>query len=129
MNTTLNPKSVRAPSGAYSHTVKVPNNAEWLLISGQIGVDAKGQVASGIRRQADQTFKNILACLKENGMAKKDLIKFTVYLTDPRFIADYRAARKRFIGDATVPTSTLLIIDGLAAAELLIEIEAWAAKV
>jgi len=128
MNTKLNPESVRAPGGAYSHTVKVPKNAEWLLISGQIGVDAKGKVADGIRKQADQTFNNILACLKENGMSKKDLVKFTVYLTDPRFIADYRASRKRFIGDSIVPTSTLLIIDGLAAPELLIEIEAWAAK-
>jgi enamine deaminase RidA (YjgF/YER057c/UK114 family) len=128
MNTTLNPKAVRAPGGAYSHTVKVPGNAEWLLISGQIGIDTNGQIANGIRKQADQTFKNILACLKENAMAKKDLVKFTVYLTDSRFIADYRAARKRFIGDATVPTSTLLIIDGLAVPELLIEIEAWAAK-
>jgi len=128
MNSLLNPQAVHPPGGAYSHTVKVPKNAEWLLISGQIGMDTHGQVASGIRKQADQIFKNILACLKENGLSKKHLVKFTVYLTDARFIADYRAARKRFIGDTTVPTSTLLIIDGLAAPELLIEIEAWAAN-
>lgn len=128
MNTTLNPKTVRAPAGVYSHTVRVPENAEWLLISGQVGVDTRGRIGEGIRKQADQTFKNILACLKENGMNKKDLVKFTVYLTDSRHIADYRASRKRFIGDATVPTSTLLIVDGLALPELVIEIEAWAAR-
>ena len=128
MNKMLNPKAVRAPAGAYSHTVKVPKNAEWLLIAGQIGVDVRGQVADGIRKQADQTFRNILACLKANGLSKKHLVKFTVFLTDARYIAEYRAARKRFIGDAIVPTSTLLIVEGLAAPELQIEIEAWAAK-
>lgn len=128
MHAMLNPKTVHAPAGAYSHTVKIPKNAEWLLIAGQVGVNVKGQVADGIRKQADQTFQNILACLKESGMTKKNLVKFTVYLTDARFIADYRASRKRFIGDAIVPSSTLLIVDGLAAPELLIEIEAWAAK-
>ena len=128
MNTTLNPQKVHEPGGRYSHTVKVPGNAEWLLISGQVGISAKGKVASGIRKQADQVFKNILACLKENGMSKKDLVKFTVYLTDPRFVEEYRASRQQHIGDDTVPTSTLLIVSGLASPDMLIEIEAWAAK-
>ena len=61
-------------------------------------------------------------------MGKKDLVKFTVYLTDPRHIEEYRASRKRNIGNSTVPTSTLLIVAGLAAPEMVIEIEAWAAK-
>ena len=60
----------------------MPANAEWLVISGQVGVNAKGQIVDGIRKQAEQAFRNILACLKEGGMAKKDLVKFTVFLTD-----------------------------------------------
>lgn len=128
MNTKLNPKSVPKPLGAYTHTIKVPKDSEWLVLSGQVGVDAKGKLAVGIRKQSEQVFRNILACLKENGMAKKDLVKFTVYLTDSRLIDEYRAARKRIIGDATLPTSTLVIVQGLAAPEMLIEIEAWAAK-
>lgn len=128
MNTRLNPKSVYTPVGAYSQTVKIPATAEWLMISGQVGMDKKGKLPGGIRKQAEQTFRNILACLKENGMTKKDLVKFTVYLTDSRFVADYRVARKRVIGDATLPTSTLLIVEGLASPDMLIEIEAWAAR-
>ena len=61
-------------------------------------------------------------------MAKKDLVKFTVFLTDPRQIDAYRQARKKVIGDATLPASTLLVIDGLASPDMLIEIEAQAAK-
>ena len=66
--------------------------------------------------------------LKDNGMAKKDLVKFTVFLTDPRHIEIYRAARKKVIGDATIPASTLLVVNGLASPDMLIEIEALAAK-
>ena len=129
MNTASCPQGVHKPGGAYSHTVKIPKNAEWLVIAGQVGVDAKGKLApGGIRKQADQVFKNILTCLKANGMSKKDLVKFTVYLTDARFIEDYRAARKRYIGDNVLPTSTLVIVEGLASPDMLIEIEAWAAK-
>ena len=128
MNQLVNPKTVHKPLGAYTHSVKVPRDAEWLIMSGQVGINAKGQLADGIRKQAEQVFRNILACLRENGMRKSDLVKFTVFLTDPRHVEPYRAARKKVIGDATLPASTLLIIDGLASPDMLIEIEASAAK-
>ena len=124
----VNPKSSSKPQGAYSHSVKVPANAEWLVISGQVGLDGKGKLQVGIRKQTEQVFRNILACLKENGMTKKHLVKFTVFLTDPRSIDAYRAARKKLIGDETLPASTLLIVDGLASPDMLVEIEATAAK-
>ncbi len=124
----VNPPKVHAPVGAYSHSVRVAANAEWLVIAGQVGVNAKGQVAKGIERQSEQAFRNILACLKANGMDKKDLVKFTVFLTDPRHIAAYRAARQKVIGDDVLPASTLLIVDALAMPELLIEVEASAAR-
>ncbi len=123
-----NPKGVRPPLGAYSHTVKVPAGAEWLLISGQVGIDPRGHLAAGVRKQAEQAFRNVLACLRAHGMAKRHLVKFTIFLTDGRFIEDYRAARHKIIGDADLPTSTLLIVEGLARPDMLVEIEAWAAK-
>jgi enamine deaminase RidA (YjgF/YER057c/UK114 family) len=124
----LNPKSVHKPAGAYSHSAKIPANAELLMIAGQVGVDPKGKLQTGIRNQSEQAFRNILAIVRENGMQKRHLVKFTVYLTDPRDIEAYRAARKKIIGDAILPPSTLLIIDGLASPDMLIEIEAMAAK-
>jgi enamine deaminase RidA (YjgF/YER057c/UK114 family) len=128
MNKLVNPKAVHAPLGAYTHSIKVPRDAEWLVVAGQVGMNAKGQVLDGIRKQAEQAFRNIPACLKESGMRKNNLVKFNVYLTDSRHIDPYRAARKKVIGDATQPASTLLVIDGLASPDLLIEVEAWAAK-
>jgi enamine deaminase RidA (YjgF/YER057c/UK114 family) len=40
-------------------------------------------------------FRNIVACLREHKMRKSDLVKFTVFLTDPRYVEAYRAARKK----------------------------------
>ena len=124
----VNPKASHKPIGAYTHSVKIPRDAEWLMIAGQVGMNGKGQLQDGIRKQAEQAFRNVLACLRENKMRKSDLVKFTVFLTDPRHVEAYRAARKKVIGDDTVPASTLLIIDGLASPDMLIEVEAMAAK-
>ena len=128
MNEFVNAKTVHPPIGVYNHGVKVPAGAEWLVMSGQVGVDAKGKLGEGIRKQAELAFRNVLACLREAGMRKSDLVKFTVYLTDPRHIEGYRAARKRVVGEDCRPASTLLLIQGLAQPEMLIEIDAIAAK-
>ena len=128
MNQIVNPKSVHKPLGAYSHTVRIPRDAELLMIAGQVGMNAKGQLQVGIRKQAEQAFRNVLACLKEAGMRKQHLVKVTTFLTDPRHVDAYRAARKKIFGETTAPAATLLIVDGLASADMLIEVEAMAAK-
>ena len=129
MNVSSNAAAVHKPLGKYCHTTLVPASARWLVVSGQVGIDKSGKLATNLRKQAEQCFRNILACLRENGMGKGDLVKTTVYLTDSRFIDDYRLARSRIIGDATLFTSTLVVVGGLASPDILIEIEAWAAKV
>ena len=128
MNQQLNPEKVHAPLGAYSHTIAVPANARWLTVAGQVGVSPSGNTAKGIGKQAEQAFRNVLACLRANDMGKQDLVKFNIYLTDSRFIPDYRAAREKVIGNDTAPAATLLIVAGLATPDLLIEVEAWAAQ-
>ena len=128
MNEHLNPKTLHKPGGVYTHTVRVPAGAEWLVIAGQVGVNSRGRLASGIRGQSEQVFRNILAALRAHRMTKEDLVKTTVYLVDSRFIADYRAARSKVLGDECAPASTLVIVDGLASPDMLVEVEAWAAK-
>ena len=128
MTEAINPKTVHKPLGHYSHTMKVPATAEWLVISGQVGINAKGVVADGAKRQAEQACKNVAACLRANKMTKEHLVKLTIYLTDSRYVDDVRASRLRVFGDAVLPTSTLVVVDALAAPEYLVEVEAWAVK-
>ncbi|MGA8258663.1 MAG: RidA family protein [Arenicellales bacterium] len=128
MNQSGNPGNVHPPLGAYTHAIEVPAGARWLLISGQVGMDGKGRLARGIAAQSERAMRNILACLRAAGMSKRDLVKTTTYLTDARFVTPFRDARRKVFGDECAPTSTLVIVDALAAPELLVEVEAWAAK-
>lgn len=128
MNEFVNPKNSHKPVGAYTHSVRIPRDSDLLMIAGQVGVDAKGKLQDGIRRQAEQAFRNVVNCLRANKMNKGDLVKLTVFLTDPRHVDAYRAARKKVIGDDTLPASTLLVVDGLASPDMLIEVEGMAAK-
>ena len=128
MNEMSSPGSVHTPLGAYSHTAKVPRGSEWLVVAGQVGIDPGGTLASGARGQAAQAFRNVVECLASHGMGPEDIVKFQVFLTDSRYIEDYRAARRDVIGDEHRPPSTLLIVKGLAAPDICVEIEAFAAK-
>ena len=128
MNECSNPGSVHAPLGAYSHTARVPAGSDWLVVAGQVGIGPDGKLAGGARAQAAQAFRNIVECLAAHGMDRGDLVKFTVFLTDARFIEEYRAARREVIGDEYKPPSTLLIVAGLVAPDMVVEIEAFAAK-
>ena len=128
MHQFMNPGDVHQPLGVYSQSVKVSKGAEWLTIAGQVGIDADGALHEGIQAQAEQAFRNVMAILAANGMDKGDLVKLTVFLTDPRHVEAYRVARKNVVGDQTVPASTLLVVQSLASPDWLIEVEAMAAR-
>jgi enamine deaminase RidA (YjgF/YER057c/UK114 family) len=128
MNEANNPQTVHPPLGGYSHTIEVPRDSRWLVISGQVGIDGKGRIAKDIAAQSERALRNILGCLRAHKMSKCDLVKTTTYLTDSRYVAPFREARRKVFGDDCAPTSTLLIIEALAAPELLVEVEAWAAR-
>ena len=106
----------------------MPPNATWLVLAGQVGVNSKGRIQTGMRRQAEQAFRNVLAGLRANAMGKEDLVKLVVYVTQSRLIEEYRAARAKLIGEDALPVSTLVVVDGLAHPDMLVEVEAWAAK-
>ena len=128
MITATNPADIHPPLGAYAHAMKVPAGAEMLIISGQVGMDAGGKLAEGVGPQTEQAFRNILACLDANGMTAKDLVKLTILLVDAGDVAAMRAARTAILGPDVTPTSTLMVISALAAPDLLVEVEAIAAK-
>jgi enamine deaminase RidA (YjgF/YER057c/UK114 family) len=123
-----NPATVHHPLGGYSHAVRVPAPADLLFISGQVGVDPEGQTLQGVRNQTRQALANLTACLEADGMSIEDVVRLTVYLIDPRHISDMIAERRAVFGYHQHPTSTLLIVSGLAQSDLLVEIDAVAAS-
>ena len=126
MNRMLN-IGVAQKIGTYSDGVAVPADAKWVFVSGTPGMLPDGSYPDGITAQAEQAWKNVLAILAEAGMGVKDLVKVTHYLVQQEDIKDYVVVRARYLGDAR-PASMLLVVPGLVKPEILVEIEACAAK-
>ena len=114
---------VHEPVG-YRHLARV---GDTLYVAGQIARALDGSVVGvgDVNAQARQVFANLEAVLASQGAGLGDIVKSTVFLTDARHIPGFREARAAVLGD-DLPPSTLLIVDGLALPELLIEIEAIA---
>lgn len=113
--------------GTYSDGVEAPASARWVFTAGTPGLMPDGTCPQGITAQAEQAWTNVLAILAQAGMGVEDLVKVTHYLVREEDIKDYVAVRTRYLGDAR-PASMLLVVPGLVKPEILVEIEAIAAK-
>lgn len=122
----LNPEGVHRPGSRYSHAAVVTDSARRVVISGQIGLAPDGAVPAEGPAQIDLALANLGAVLAAAGMGVPQLVKMTVFLTDPALIAPWRVARDGFLG-GHAPASTLLIVAGLADPRFLVEVEAEAA--
>jgi 2-iminobutanoate/2-iminopropanoate deaminase len=105
-----------APGKTYSHGAVVPSGMRLVTLAGQVG-----------NRPNGSTVDNLFAALAAVGMAREDLVRINVYLTDRADRAAYERHFALRMGPVR-PPDTLLIVAGLARAEYLIEIDAWAAK-
>ena len=121
------PNAVAAPAGPYSHGVEIPATARILYLAGQVGTAPDGSMSKDFETQADQCWKNIKAILAAAGMGVEDLVKCTHFLTRQENVPAYGKVRSRHLGEAR-PASTLLVISALARPDMLVEVEAIAAK-
>jgi enamine deaminase RidA (YjgF/YER057c/UK114 family) len=128
MNRVVNPETIRAPFARYSHGVLVPHDAQLLVTSGQLGVEADDTVPDTIEEQAVLCFENIKAILEAAGMTFDDVVRFNGYVTDRAHFPVVGAVRSRYVkGDHFA--STLVIVGGFTRPEFMVEIEVTAARV
>ena len=120
------PNTVYPPFGDYDHGVELPAGARLLSIAGQVGVKPDGSVPESVEAQCELVFRNIAAILGAAGMTMRDLVRMTSYITRPEYYPAYQQVKRRMIGAAR-PSSTLVVVSGLAKPEWKIEIESWAA--
>jgi enamine deaminase RidA (YjgF/YER057c/UK114 family) len=122
-----NPASVHTPLASYSHQIELDGSERLLVLSGQVGMTVDGHVPDDAAEQLDLALRNVLANLDEANMDPTDLIKLTLYLTepiDPRRRAAILA--ERLGGHA--PCMTLLFVADLASPALKVEVDAWASS-
>jgi len=108
----------------YSPVVKAGNT---IYIAGQTAMDVSGSLVGkgDIKAQVAQVFRNIMTALASVGASYTNLVKVTTYLTSAANIEGYRTVRSQFLIN-DLPASTLLVIKGLARADMLVEIDAIA---
>jgi 2-iminobutanoate/2-iminopropanoate deaminase len=109
------------PVGAYTPIVRA---GDWLIVSGQVGLEGDRLVSGGLRGELRQAILNLEAQLATAGAALTDVVKTTVFL---RHMSDYADMNEVYIegfGDHRPARSAI----GVAELPLgaLVEVEAWA---
>ena len=112
-------------ASTYHQAMEVSGAARILYISGQIPVAADGSIPDNFADQSRLAWENVIAQLAAAGMTLDNLVKVTIFLSDRKYIADYRSTRDDALGGRKVGLTT--IITGIFDERWLLEIEAIAA--
>ena len=120
----LNPDTMSRPRG-YTQVVKVGNT---VYIAGQVSVAQDGNVVGkgDPEAQARQVWRNLEAAVKSVGGTLQNIVKTTTYVTNIDYAAAVRQVREEAYRSSNPPTSTLLVVAGLANPDFMMEIEAIA---
>lgn len=120
-------KSKNAPAaiGPYSQAILVNNT---LYISGQIPFDPKTMklISNDIKKQAQQSLKNIEGILKEAKMKITNIVKCNIFMTDLKYFADVNQVYEKFFKNHK-PARSCVEVSKLPK-DVKIEIEAIAVK-
>lgn len=120
--------------GMFSPGVRVDACQAILAVSGQIALGPDGDIvgAGDVRAQVHQVFWNIEKVLEAGGMDLADVVKFTTFVVGAEHLESFAAARaevyRERYGEGPYPANTLVVIERLARAECLVEIEALAVR-
>jgi len=122
MKRVIQPKTLSDPRPRYSQGIAT-TSGKLLFIAGQTASDKDGNVVGkgDIRAQTEQVFANLKAVLKTAGGTLDNLVMTTTYITDRKYREGYNEVRRQQY-KKTPPTSTLVIVKGLAHPDYLIEI-------
>ncbi|MBO2454698.1 RidA family protein [Actinomadura barringtoniae] len=112
----------------YSHVVVADAPGRLVAVSGQIALDAGGQLVGvgDLAAQTRQVLANLHAALAAAGADWDHVVKIGYYLTDVTQVAVMRAARDEIVPAAFAPASTLVEVSRLVRPDLLVEIDALA---
>jgi enamine deaminase RidA (YjgF/YER057c/UK114 family) len=122
----INPPGLVKPNG-YTHVVVAPDGRT-VFIAGQVAFDSTGKLIGDgdFRAQSEQVFQNLRRALASVGGSLDDLVKTTTFVTSPEHVPVLRELRAKYLGSASPPANTLVVVSALARPGLLIEIEAVA---
>lgn len=94
-----------APIGPYNQAILAGNT---LYISGQIPLDAEGNLISGsIQTETDQVMKNLGAILKAAGMDYSNIVKCSIFIRDMTKFSDINSAYGNYFSEKAPARETV----------------------
>jgi 2-iminobutanoate/2-iminopropanoate deaminase len=126
----ISPKGVwDSAQYSYSQGVSVSSPKKMVFVAGQVSLDKEGKLVGkdDVAAQTEQAFRNVRAVLKEAGCGFQDIVKLTVYVKRQEDFFKVTEARRKILGK-NFPASTLVQVTSLAYPDLLVEVDATAAK-
>lgn len=123
----IDPDGLPAGPG-YSHGVSVEVPGRLVLVSGQVPVDASGELAGpgDLASQTRQVFRNIQTVLADAGAGWEHVVRLGYYLRDASGVGVIREVRAEFVPAHVTPAATLVEVSRLVREEFLVEIDAMA---
>jgi reactive intermediate/imine deaminase len=121
--TVITPAGVAVPPAPLSLGVKA---AGLIFVSGQVALDARGEVAGegDIRAQTTQVLDNLKAIVEEAGGSLADVVKTTVYMVDFGDYAGMNEVYSRYF--PSEPPARATVRADLVNPAFLVEIDAYA---
>lgn len=119
----VNPTQIHPPPG-YSHIAKA-TGTRLAFVAGQAAIDKDFNLVGigDLEAQTRQVMTNLQHCLDELGATWEDVVKATVFTTQPGEYETIGRAMTEGMGGAEPPAQVIAGVSGLALPELLIEIE------
>lgn len=122
----INPPDIAPPpANLYNHVVKVGST---VYISGQVprGLDGKAVYPGDAAAQIRQVWANLEIAIKAAGGTLQDIVKTTTYVVGSENLGKIREVRMTLLPEEGRPTSTTVVVAGLADPDFLVEVEAVA---
>jgi len=95
----------------------------WVAGHGAVRDGDGKSLAGDFAAQTHQSFRNMAASLEAAGGTLADLTTMTVFITDVRFGTEFTRIRAEYFAADKWPASALITCAGMAAPEMLVEIQ------
>lgn len=123
----FNPDTTPAPLGKYSHLALTGSATKIASFAGQVPVDADGAIPADVGEQTRLIFDAISALLRSQHSTPRDLVKLTTFVVGRENLTSFNGTRDevyaRWFPQGDFPPNTLLLVSGLAAPPMKVEIE------
>ncbi|WP_127129411.1 RidA family protein [Georgenia sp. SYP-B2076] len=119
------PQMHLAPS--YSHYA-IAEGSTLICFAGQVALDNDMEIVGpgDLHAQTVAAMRNLETAMGVAGVGWDDIVRRTIYTTEPHELEALGSAIKEVTGDAENPPQTIVGVTGLALPELLVEIECTA---